>query len=44
MRNSFGKLAVIIGTILILFAAAFLSVSLVLRDTDFIEAKYREKS
>lgn len=44
MRNSIGKLAVILGTILILFAAAFLSVSLVLRDSDFIEAKYREKN
>ena len=44
MRNSLGKLAVVFGTILILFAAAFLSVSLVLRDADFIETKYREKN
>ncbi len=44
MRNSLGKLCVIFGAILILFGAAFLSISLVLRDTDYIEAQYREKN
>lgn len=43
MRNSLGKLCVILGAILILFSAAFLSVSLVLRDTDYIEAQYRQR-
>lgn len=42
MRNTFGKLCVIIATILLLFSAGFFTVSLILRDGDAIEQKYRD--
>ena len=41
MRNSLGKLCVILATILILFSVGFYTVSLILRDSDYIESKYR---
>ena len=42
MRNTFGKLCVIIATLVLLFSAAFFTVSLILRDNDAIEQKYKE--
>ena len=42
MRNTFGKLCVIIATIVLLFSAGFFTVSLILRDSDAIEQKYKE--
>ncbi len=42
MRNTFGKLCVIIGTILLLFSIAFFTVSVILRDSDSIEQKYKD--
>lgn len=42
MRNTIGKLCVIIGTLLLLLSAAIFTISLVLRDSDYIEQKYRE--
>ena len=42
MRNSLGKLCVILATILILFSVGFFTVSLILRDNNYIEEKYRE--
>ncbi len=40
MRNTIGKLCVIFATLLLLFAAAFVSISFVLKDSDFIEDQY----
>ena len=42
MRNTFGKLCVIIATLVLLFSAAFFTVALILRDNDAIEQKYKE--
>jgi hypothetical protein len=42
MRNTFGKLCVIVATIVLLFSAGFFTVSLILRDNDAIEQKYRD--
>ena len=42
MRNTFGKLCVIIATLVLLFSVAFFTVSLILRDSDAIEQKYKE--
>lgn len=44
MRNTIGKLCVIFGTLLLLFAVAFVSVSLVLKDSDFIEDQYQKEN
>ena len=41
MRNSFGKLCVILATLLLLFSVGFFTVSVILRDEDYIEEKYR---
>ena len=41
MRNSLGKLCVILATLLILFSVGLYTVSLILRDSDYIEEKYR---
>ena len=43
MRNSFGKLCVTVATIVLLFAAAFFTVSLVLEDGDSIEEQYKKQ-
>ena len=43
MRNSFGKLCVTIAAIVLLFAAAFFTVSLVLEDVDSIEEQYKKQ-
>ncbi len=40
MRNTIGKLCVIFATLLLLFAAGFVSVSIVLKDSDYIEDQY----
>lgn len=42
MRNTFGKLCIIFATLILLFSAAFFTISLILKDTDAIEQKYRE--
>lgn len=42
MRNTFGKLCVIIATLVLLFSAAFFTISLILRDSDAMEQKYKE--
>ena len=42
MRNTIGKLLVIFAVLILLFSAAFQTVSLILRDTGYIEKKYRE--
>ena len=42
MRNTFAKLCVIIATLVLLFSAAFFTVSLILKDGDAIEQKYKE--
>ena len=42
MRNTFGKLCVIIAVLLLFFSAAFFTVSLILKDNDAIEQKYKE--
>lgn len=44
MRNTIGKLCVIIGTLLLIFAVAFISVSFVLRDSEFIEDEYEKQN
>ena len=41
MRNSLGKLCVILATLLLLFSIGFFTVSALLRDGDYIEDKYR---
>ncbi len=43
MRNTFGKLCVIIATIALLFSAAFFTITLVLKDGDYIEQQFKEK-
>jgi hypothetical protein len=42
MRNTIGKLLVILSVLILLFSAIFQTVSLILRDTGYIEKKYRE--
>ncbi|MBR0507053.1 MAG: DUF1461 domain-containing protein [Clostridia bacterium] len=42
MRNTIGKLLVIFAVLILLFSAAFQTVSLILRDTGYLEKKYRE--
>ncbi|MBR4905423.1 MAG: DUF1461 domain-containing protein [Clostridia bacterium] len=42
MRNTIGKLCVIIATIVLLFSIGFFTVSLILKDNDAIEQKYRD--
>lgn len=42
MRNTIGKLLVIFAVLILLFSAAFQTVALILRDTGYIEQKYRE--
>ena len=42
MRNIFGKLCVILAALVLLFSAAFFTVSLILKDNDYIEQKYKE--
>ena len=42
MRNTIGKLLVILSVLILLFSVAFQTVSLILRDTGYIEKKYRE--
>lgn len=42
MRITLGKLFVILATLVLLFSAAFFTVSLVLRDSDYIEQKYKD--
>lgn len=42
MRNTLGKLFAILATLVLLFSAAFFTVSLILRDSDSIEKKFRE--
>ena len=42
MRNTFGKLCVIAATLLLLFSAAFFTVSLILRDSDLIGNLYKK--
>ena len=44
MRNTFGKLCVIFGTLLLLFAVAFTSIALVLKDSDYIEDQYQKQN
>ena len=44
MRNTVGKLCVIFATLLVIFAAAFFTVSLILKDGDYIEQKYKEQN
>ena len=41
MRHILGKLCILLATILLLFSVGFFSVSMVLKDEDFIESKYR---
>ena len=41
MRNSLGKLCIILATLLFLFSVGFFTVSAILRDEDYIEEKYR---
>lgn len=41
MRNSLAKLCVILATLLLLFSIGFFTVSMLLRDSEFIEEKYR---
>ena len=41
MRNTLGKLCVILATLLLLFSVGFFTVSVILRDGDYIENKYR---
>lgn len=41
MRNTFGKLCVILATLLLLFSTAFFTVSLILRDSDLIGNLYK---
>ena len=42
MRNTFGKLCVILATLVLLFSAAFFTISLILKDNGSIEQKYKE--
>ena len=42
MRNTIGKLCVIFATLILIFAAAFFTVSLILKDGDYLEQKYKE--
>ena len=42
MRNTFGKLCLIIATLLLLFSAAFFTVSLILKDNDLIGKLYKD--
>ena len=42
MRNTFGKLCVILATLVLLFSVAFFTVSLILKDSDYIEEKFKE--
>ena len=42
MRNTFGKLCVILAALVLLFSVAFFTVSLILKDSDYIEQKYKE--
>ncbi len=42
MRNTLGKLLAIFATLVLLFSAAFFTVSLILRDSDSIEKKFKE--
>jgi hypothetical protein len=42
MRNTIGKLCVIFATLILLFSAAFFTVSLILKDSDYFEQKYKE--
>lgn len=44
MRNTIGKLCVIFATLLLLFAVAFFTVSLILRDSDYFEQQYKERN
>lgn len=41
MRNTLGKLCIILTTLLLLFSVGFYTVSLVLRDEEYIEDKYK---
>ena len=42
MRNTLGKLLAIFATLVLLFSAAFFTVSLILRDSDSIEKTFKE--
>jgi hypothetical protein len=42
MRNILGKLLAILATLVLLFSAAFFTVSLILKDSDSIEKKFKE--
>ncbi|MBQ1820752.1 MAG: DUF1461 domain-containing protein [Clostridia bacterium] len=42
MRNTLGKLCIIFATLILLFSVAFFTVSLILKDNDSIEQKYKE--
>ena len=42
MRNTLGKLCVILATLMLLFSVGFFTVSLILKDGDMIEQKYKE--
>ena len=44
MRNTLGKLCIIFATLILLFSVAFFTVSLILKDNDYIEQKYKELS
>ena len=44
MRNSIGKLCIILATLLLLFAAGVQSTALVLKDSDFIEEQYQKQN
>ena len=44
MRNTIGKLCVILATLLLLFAAGFHSTALVLKDSDYIEEQYQKQN
>lgn len=41
MRNALSKLCIILATILLLFSVGFFTVSLILKDNEYIEDKYR---
>lgn len=43
MRNVLGKLCVILATLLLLFSAGFGSISLVLKDNDYIEEQFQKQ-
>lgn len=44
MRNTFGKLCVIVATLLLLFSVAFWSISLVLQNNDYIEEAFQKQN